>query len=274
MHTIWKGTIRIAKVQIPIKLYSANEDQDISFKQLHKNCGSSVSQLKFCSKCDQALDKDQILRGYDLGGGNYLEITDDDLKQTEHESDRCVVIEHFVNLSAIDPVYLKKHYYVGPEQVGQHTFQLLQSCLKRNNKIGIGYITIRSTQYLAAVRSMKDGIALSTLYFADEIRPIEQVMGSDKLKADTISPNAHEVFNMLVNSMTVPFNHEQYKNHHYDKLRTMIDSKINNQFIPNTSRLAYMENEGDSLLDIVEAIQRSIESVNLLNTPTQDNQIH
>jgi len=272
MHTVWKGTLRIAKLQIPIKLYSANEDKEISFKQLHRDCNHSVSHLKFCTQCNTSLDKSQIQRAYDLGGGHFVEVTDEDLKPAQSTADRCMMLDHFVHASEIDPIYMKKHYYVGPEQVGQQAFQLLKKCLSKNSQVGIGYITLRSTEYLAAVRATNEGIALSTLYFADEVRPVKLIQGYDEALHEAVSEQALVAIDQLVSTLTVRFDHNQYKNRHHDQLIKVINSKINNQVIPYEKPIQKANDEEESVVDVVAAIQRSIESVSsMMNTyPAHD----
>lgn len=271
MHTVWKGTFRIAKLQIPVKLYAANEDQDISFKQLHRDCGQSVSHLKYCTKCDKPLEKEQIQRAYDLGGGRYVEIADDDLKPSASTADRCMVLEHFIDSEDFDPIYLKKHYYVGPEKVGQQAFQLLQTSLQESNRIGIGYIILRSAEYLAAIRAMKDGIALSTLYFADEVRSPKSLYEYDNALSNSASHDALTAINQLVSNLTVRFDHESYENRHHQEVVKVINSKMNNQIIPLEPPNIKVHNEEESMMDIVAAIQRSIESVgSVINPPIQE----
>ncbi|CAM3872434.1 Ku protein [Cohnella lubricantis] len=174
----------------------------------------------------------------------------------------------------IDPIYLKKHYYVGPEQVGQQTFQILQNSLRKSKRIGIGYITLRSTEYLAAVRAMEEGIALSTLYFADEVRSTKSIYEYDEVLPDAFSQSALKAISKLVSKLTVHFDHAQYKNRHHDELIKVINSKINNQIIPHDLPDKKVEDEAESMEDIVAAIQRSIESVSRIKTPPVQEWLH
>jgi len=182
-------------------------------------------------------------------------------------ADRCMLLDHFVHASEIDPICMKKHYYVGPEQVGQQAFQLLQKCLSKNSQVGIGYITLRSTEYLAAVRATQQGIALSTLYFADEVRPATLIPGYDEAIQEACPEQALNAIDMLVSTLTVRFEHNQYKNRYHDQLIKVINSKMNNQVIPYNKPTQKADDEEESAVDVIAAIQRSIESVSVMMNP-------
>ncbi|WP_240415990.1 Ku protein [Paenibacillus periandrae] len=261
MHSVWNGTIRIAKLQFPVKLYSANEDKDISFKQLHDTCGKSISHQKFCSNCNVTVEKENIQRTYDLGGGHYIEITDSELNNISRDSDKCISLDQFVNADELDALYFKKHYYCASEQVGQQAFHLLQTSLQKSNKIGIGYITIRSNRCLAAVRAVGEGIVLSLMYYADEVRPNVSISALEP----GIHPSALEAISRLVDALSTPFTHEQFRNHQKEELTAIINAKITNQILPTSVPRVVQEDGEESIKDIVAAIQRSIESVKEIN---------
>jgi DNA end-binding protein Ku len=226
MHAMWKGTIQIAKFQIPIKLYAATEDKEISLKQTHGPCGGSISHLKFCQTCNTKVEMEEIQKVYDLGGGNFVEITEDELKGISPPASKTVIIEQFADEVDINRIRLKKHYFVGTDEVGEEAFRLFQTSLLQSKKIGIGYITLRSVQSLAAVWSLNEGLVLSTMLYEDEIRSMEQINAPTSSTQSHLSEAHVFVFNQLIHAMSTPFVASKYVNKYDEALRYLIENKI------------------------------------------------
>ncbi|WP_239616312.1 non-homologous end joining protein Ku [Cohnella mopanensis] len=226
MHAMWKGTIQIAKFQIPIKLYAATEDKEISLKQTHTVCGGSISHLKFCQACGTKVESEEIRKGYDLGGGNLVELTEDELKGITPQASKSLLVEQFADEEEISRIRLKKHYYMGTDEVGEEAFKLFQASLVQAKKIGIGYITLRSVQSLAAVWPLGDGLVLSTMLYEDEIRAMEQIHAPSNRAGAHISEAHLFVFNQLIQAMSATFVGSKYVNRYDVALRSLIDNKI------------------------------------------------
>ncbi|MFC5404346.1 Ku protein [Cohnella soli] len=228
MHAMWKGTVQIAKIQIPVKLYAATEDKELSLKQMHAPCGGSVSHLKYCQTCDAKIEPEDMRKVYDLGGGNVVEITEDELTSLAPPASKTMIVEQFASEAEVERLRLKKHYYVGTDEVGEEAFRLLQASLRQSRKIGIGYVTLRSVRNLAALWAQGEGLVLSTMLYEDEVRPMAPVYAKSPAAAErTAVPEAHLlVFDRLVAAMTSPFEGTRYVNHYDSALRELIDSKI------------------------------------------------
>jgi DNA end-binding protein Ku len=226
MHAMWKGTIQIAKFQIPIKLYAATEDKEISLKQTHAPCGGSISHLKFCQTCNTRVEMEEIQKVYDLSGGNFVEITEDELKGISPQASKTMIIEQFVSEMDINRIRLKKHYYMGTDEVGEEAFRLFQASLLQSQKIGIGYITLRSVQSLAAVWPLDEGLVLSTMLYEDEIRSMEQINAPTSPSLSHLSEAHVFVFNQLIHAMSMPYVASKYSNKYDEALRYLIENKI------------------------------------------------
>lgn len=261
MHAMWKGTIQIAKLQVPIKLYAATEDKEISLKQTHTPCGGSINHLKFCHTCNAEVGSEDIQKVYDLGGGNVVEVTLDELKRIAPPASKSVVIEQFVDESDITRIRMKKHYYVGTDEVGEEAFRLFHKSLLQSRKIGIGYITLRSVQNLAAVWALEEGLVLSTMLYNDEVRSMEPINApSNKAKA-YVSEDHLFVFNQLIHAMSTPFESSKYVNKYDEALRYLIENKITNK-IP--SRIVTEEpslQRNANLEDLLSSINSSLDSI-------------
>lgn len=226
MHAMWKGTIQVAKIQIPVKLYAATEDRELSLKQIHADCGGSISHLKHCKACDTKVEPERILKVYDLGGGNYVELTEEELQEITPEASKTMIVEQFVEETEIDRIRMKKHYYMGTDEVGAEAFRLFHASLSQSRKLGIGYVTLRSVQSLAAIWPTADGLVLSTMLYEDEIRAMNKAEAPLHPSARPVSDAHVFVFNQLIQAMTAKYEGARYANRYDAALKALIDRKI------------------------------------------------
>ncbi len=226
MHAMWKGTIQIAKIQIPIKLYAATEDKEIALKTIHAACGGSLSHLKYCKACDSKVEPEDVRKAYDLGGGNCVEVTEEELSGIAPPASKTLFIEQFVDESDIGRIRLKKHYFVGTDDLGEETFRLLHAGLLRGKKAGIGYITLRSVQSLAALWPTTEGLVLSTMLYEDELRPMERIVPAGNRVFAHISEDHLFVFQQLIFAMSSPFDGSKYPNKYAEALHALLENKM------------------------------------------------
>ncbi|WP_373229809.1 Ku protein [Cohnella sp.] len=261
MHAMWKGTIQVAKFQVPIKLYAATEDKEISLKQTHKPCGGSIAHMKFCHTCNAEVEMEEIQKVYDLGGGNFVEVTMDELKKITPPASKSVVIEQFVDEADINRIRLKKHYYVGTDEVGEEAFRLFHKCLLQSRKIGIGYITLRSVQNLAAVWPLEEGLVLSTMLYNEEVRSMEPIIAPTNKSKAYVSDDHLFVFNQLIHAMSTPFVGSKYINKYDEALRCLIENKITNKIPRNVVAEEPLLQRNANLEDLLSSIHTSLDYV-------------
>ncbi|GIO12626.1 non-homologous end joining protein Ku [Cohnella xylanilytica] len=259
MHAMWKGTLQIAKFQVPIKLYAAAEDKEIALKTAHRECGGPISHLRYCQTCQTAVEAGQIRRIYDLGGGNRVEIEEGELKAISPPASRSFVVEQFVREDEIEPVYLKKHYYVGSDEVGEEAYRLVHRSLRQAGKAGIGFITLRSVRSLAALRPTRHGIVMSTMHYADEVRanPAYREEGREETPA---TDDLSFVFQQLVGAMTAPFDGARYVNRYNEALKRLIDGKIADR-VPAAPEWPEADFGGGRGADLLSSLRRSLDFV-------------
>ncbi|TCZ73789.1 Ku protein [Paenibacillus albiflavus] len=275
MHAMWKGTIQIAQFQIPVKLFATTEDKELSLKQTHRACGDNISHLKFCQTCNSTVEMDQIQKVYELGGGNSVEVSDEELKKISPQANKNFVIEQFIDNSDLNIVQMKKHYFVGTDEVGEEVFQLFLTCLQKSKKIGIGYITLRSVQYLAAIRPMGNGIVLSILHYADEVRSMQQINNTVAGVKTKIFEDHILILSQLIDAMTGPFEFAKYGNRYNDALRLLIENKIANRSPKNDEIEPVMPQ--NNIVDLLSSLQRSLDFVNsetTLFSTSENNNLH
>lgn len=266
MHTVWKGTISMGLVTIPVKLFSAVEDKDIKFRQYHKDCKTPISYKKVAS-CDDEVTTDEIIKVFETPNGRVVEIKEEEINKLKEEFElKTVSIIDFIKLSEIDPVYFDKTYYIGPDSGGAKAYSLLSEILKKSKKIGLAKITIRSKQHLAAIRPYRNTIVLETLHFPDEIRSIEGIPGIVTEKG-ALSERELQAGMMLVEQLTTTFNPENYTDTYRTALEQLISDKVqNNDFIATGEQ---EPTEQKNVVDLMSALQASIDRTKDKATPTK-----
>jgi len=274
MHAMWKGTIQIAKVQIPIKLYAATEDKEIALKTTHAACGGALSHLKYCRACDARVEPEDVRKAYDLGGGNYVELTEEELSGIAPAVSKTVFIEQFADESDIDRIRLKKHYYVGTDELGEETFRLLHAGMLRGRKVGIGYVTLRSAQSLAALWPTLEGLVLSTMLYEDEVRPMERIANADNRVHAHISEDHLFVFSQLIEAMSSPFVGAKYPNKYDEALRALLENKMTKlspqRRIPEEPPLRRETHLGDLLSNLTASLEMAKSSGDSLASAGDD----
>ena len=129
-RSLWKGAVSFGMVTIPVKLYTATEEKDIAFNQLHKTDGVRIKMQRFCPEDEQVLEMSDIVKGYELSPGNYVIMENEDFEKVPVNTTRTIEITDFVPLDQIDPIYYQKTYYIEPDKVGMKPFALLREVLK------------------------------------------------------------------------------------------------------------------------------------------------
>lgn len=254
MHTVWKGAISFGLVHVPVKMFSATEDKDISMKYIHKSCGSPISYVRRCPSCDVDVNWEEISRGYEYDKGKFVLFEKEELEQLSATADRTIKILDFVDLQEIDPIYFQKTYYLSPDQAGTNAYQLLMEAMHQSGKIGIAKIAIRSKSSLAAIRVMEGCLAVETIFYPDEIRPISQVPNLPE--GVNINDKELTMAKLLIEQLSTPFEPEKYTDDYRDNLLQLIEKKVAGEEIS----LAPAKPE-TNVIDLMAALQASIEAV-------------
>ncbi|WP_025717338.1 non-homologous end joining protein Ku, partial [Paenibacillus sp. 1-18] len=224
MHTVWKGAISFGLVHVPVKMFSATEDKDISMRYIHKECGSPLSYVRKCPVCDKEVEWEEIGKGYEYEKGKFVMFDKEELEQVSGQTDKNIVILDFVDLQEIDPIYFQKTYYLSPDQAGSNAYKLLMNAMKDTGKIGIAQISIRSKSSLAAIRVLDECLAVETMFYPDEIRPIAQVPnlpGQEEVKEKELT-----MAKMLIEQLSTPFDAAKYTDQYRERLLDLIQHKV------------------------------------------------
>ncbi len=246
-----KSVITFGMVAIPIAMYTATQDNDIHFNQLHKEDNSRIRYKKTCAHCGKEIKADDIVKGFEYDEDKYVVITEDEIDKIKTEKDKSIQILHFAQLNQISPVYYEKTYQAAPEAGGEKAFELLRSALMAEQKIAIGKTVMGTKDTLMAIIPREEGILISTMHYADDIKELQK-----QYTKPAVSEQELNMAKMLINSMDTPFDPSKYKDEYQAKLRALIESKINGKEI-----VAAKDEEPGKVIDLMEALKASVEKV-------------
>jgi DNA end-binding protein Ku len=249
-RSIWNGVISFGMVSIPVKLYTATEDKDISFNLLHKECGTRLKQLRWCPVHERAVEWNEIVRGYEHAKDEFVVMDDADFEKLPLPSKHAVELSAFVDAAQIDPIYYQRTYYLEPEEKGIKPYALLMRALKDKQLTGIAKIAIRNKEQLCALRPMDGTLVLETLFYPDEIREVPSEVPDTK-----VSEKELDMATALIDLLRDDFEPEKYKDEYREALMQVIDAKLEGEELsaPKAARPA-------KITDLMTALKASVEA--------------
>lgn len=254
MHTVWKGAISFGLVHVPVKMFSATEDKDVSMRMIHRDCSTPLSYVRKCQHCEREVEWEEIVKGFEYEPGRFVIFNKEELEQLSKEASREIKILDFVDLREIDPIYFQKTYYLAPAETGANAYNLLMRALLDTGKIGIAKVSIRSKSSLAAIRIVDRCIALETIFYPDEIRPVSQVPNLPE--SANVNEKELAMAKMLIEQLSAPFEPAKYTDEYREAVTNAIRQKIAGEEI----RVA-PERQEANVIDLMAALQASLEAV-------------
>jgi DNA end-binding protein Ku len=253
-RAIWSGSISFGLVSIPVKLFSAVSEQSVRFNQLDGRNNARVRQRRVNEATGEEVPHSEIVKGYELGSGRWITITDDDLAQLMPEQNRLIELEEFVDLDQIDLVYYSGSYWLGPADAAK-PYALLATALHDSNKVGLGRFVMRSNQHLAVVRSVEGCLMLSLMVWADEVNPPEAIPGMDKAADVELNDKELAMATSLIESLTETFEPEKYHDTYRQAVLELIDRKADGEEAPVP---APADDRDDTVVDLMAALEASV----------------
>jgi DNA end-binding protein Ku len=255
----WQGQIRLALVSIPVEIYSATKSgAKISFRQIHEPSGKRISYEKVVPGIGP-IDRDDIIKGYELSKGNYVLLENEEIEAVRIESKKTLELVQFVDTCEIDPLYFEKPYYVAPaDDLAEEAFIVLREALRKAKKVGLGQLSVRGQEKLVALKPCGNGLLLETLRYADEVRQGQAFfddIGNEKPQKELL-----ELATTLIDKKTAPFDASEYKDRYADALKALIDKKARSK-----SKKAVIEDvdepadgSGGNVIDLMAALKNSV----------------
>ena len=238
-------------VSIPVALYTAIQDNDIHFNQLHKADNSRIKYKKICAHCGQEVSSDDIVKGFEYDKDKYVIITDEELEKIKTEKEKSIQILHFAQLNQISPVYYEKTYQAIPETGGEKAFELLRRSLIDVQKIAIGKVVWGASDTLMAIIPREEGIIIATMYYADEVKDLPKTYN----KPDVTEAELN-MAKTLINTMDTPFDPAAYRNEYQDKVNGLLETKIAGGEVVGPKE---EEKPKDNIISIMDRLSMSVE---------------
>ena len=254
-RSMWKGAIQFGLVTIPVKLYVATESRaGVSFNMLHETDKSRIQMKIWCPEDEEIINRSETVKGYEYAPDKYVVITDEDLEKLPLKTVRSIEIEQFVEREDAEQQtkFIKQAYYIEPDRVGRKAFQLLKEVLQDKGLTAICKFVIRDREVLAAMDPFENTMLLSTLYWPDEIRALDELDLPEE-EAE-IKPAEKKMAAQLIEAMTGEFDPSNYRDEYREALMQVIESKIEGR---ETVEIEAAE-EPTKLVDLMAALQASV----------------
>jgi DNA end-binding protein Ku len=254
MRAIWKGSISFGLVNIPIALYPATRKEELKFRLLRAKDHSPVNYKRVAEKDGKEVSWDEIVKGYEYEKGKFVVLNEKDFQRVDLEATQTVDIQDFVDLDDIDPMFFYKPYYLEPQKGGDKAYVLLREALKSEKKVGIAKVVIKTRQYLAGVKPMKDALVLELMHFAEELADAGKLTVPKKLEP---GKKEMDMAKALVGSMTSEWYPQKYKDDYREALLEVIEEKVEAggkelETKPKEKR------ESTKVIDLVAVLQESL----------------
>lgn len=258
MRAMWKGAVSFGLVTIPIQLYAATENKNVSLHQVHEPDGARIQYRRFCSEEDKEVPYSEIAKGYELDDGTMVILTNADLADLPLSTSRTIDVLEFVDLEAIDPIYFDKSYYLEPQQAAVKPYVLLRDALHKSGHVAIAKVALRQRESLAVLRVYSDVLVLTTTLWPDEVRkPAFDFLHED---APQVRPQELTMAGSLIDSLTEPvFEPDKYHDDYRAALESLIEEKVAGKET-GTKKSGTKAKSTQSAPDLIDVLQASVEA--------------
>jgi DNA end-binding protein Ku len=258
MRTTWNGNISFGLVNIPVGLAPATKpaarQSDVSFRMLHRECGTPIKQKRYCPVHERDVESDELVRGWEVAKGQFVTVEDADLEAIEQrDTSRSIEIGSFVQLPEVDPVYFDRTYYLVPAgaEAARRPYVLLHEAMKEAGVAALGRFVLAGKEKLCLIRAMGDALALETLFVHDDVK--------DHAEIDTAVAGAEvrgpelELAKQIISSLAAPFDPAELRSEYRESLRELLEAKLAGQEIE-----APAEPAPTPVVDLMEALRASV----------------
>jgi DNA end-binding protein Ku len=260
-RAIWKGNISFGLVNIPISLYPAETRTDLHFNLIDSRNHARVRYERVNELTGEEVPWDEIVRGYEYDGGNYVLLTDEDFRRADVKASQTIEIEDFVDRGAVPYAYFDKPYYPVPAKGGAKGYVLLRETLRRTGRIGIARVVIRTREYLAAVIPEGKALVLELLRYSQEIRPQDEFeFPEEDLEKYRISEKELKMAETLVETMVSEWDPKRYHDVYRDSLMAWIQKKIETGQTEVTPEAEEEAPRPTRVIDMMKLLQKSVET--------------
>ena len=254
VRPIWKGAVSFGLVNVPVRLYSATENHDVQFRQVHREDGGRIKYQRVCSVDGEQVAYEDIAKGYETEDGRMVVLTDEDLKELPVRSSKEITVEKFVPREQIDPIYFDKTYYLQPDQSAMKAYVLLRDALVGEDRIAVATVSIRTRQTMAVLRVREDAIVLQTMLWPDEVRATDEL--SDLDEDVHASDKELAMAKVLIEQLAGDYDPSEYEDEYEAAVKELVETKLEGGEVRAP---AESEEAGGEVVDLLAALAKSVE---------------
>jgi DNA end-binding protein Ku len=268
VRSIWKGAISFGLVTIPVKLYSATEQKDVSFHQVRRSDGSRIRYKRVAQSDGEEVPYGEIAKGYELANGETVVLTDEDFADLPLTTSRAIDVLQFVPLEQVDPIFFEKSYYIEPDKAGAKPYVLLRDALEESGKVALVKVALRNRESLATLR-VRDGVfVLETMLWPDEVRKPDFGFLDEDID---VRPQELAMAGSLIETLSGDFDPSDYKDSYREALQEVIEAKIAGHEVKQPEQA---QPTAGTVVDLMAALRASVEAAKAGRPgggePTQD----
>lgn len=249
--SVWSGYLTFGLISLPVRLYSGARGSRISFHMLHKPDLARVKQQLWCPVDEQVVERNEIVKGYEFRRGEYVVVEPEELKAIEPKTAKAMEIVQFVKSEEVDPIYFESSYYVAAEEAGKRPYALLARAMRESGYMALARLTMHNREYTVFLRPYKDGLALHTMYYADEVRSMEHLGGGAESE---VKEAELKVAHQLIEALADKFEPERFHDTYEDNLRKLIDARLEGKEVTAAEHPGKLT----PVVDLMEALRQSL----------------
>ena len=270
MRTIWNGSITFGLVNIPVGMALATKpaarQSDVSFRTLHRECGTPIKQKRWCPTHEREVERDELVKGWEVAKGEFVIVEDADLEAIEQIDDsKSIEITRFVDAEEVDPVFFDRTYYLAParEPAAQRPYVLLLRAMQETGKAALGRFVRQNTEHLCLIRAKGDTLALETMFLAEDVNSqaeIEETVSDSKVKEAEL-----DLARQVIDSLAGGFDESELTSEYRTNLRQMLEAKLAGQEIAKPEEAP----TETPVVDLMEALKQSVAEVSGKKQPAK-----
>ncbi len=253
MRTIWNGSLSFGLVNIPIGLALATQRSDVSFRTLHRECGTPIKQKRYCPRHERDVDADELVKGWEVAKGQFVLVEDADLESVALQRSQSIEIVRFVALDQVDPVFFDRTYYLAPASApaARRPYVLLLRAMQESGMAAIGKFVLWGKENLCLIRSHGDSLALETLFFGEDVRSRAEI--EEAVEETDVKKAELELARQVIASLVGEFDPAEFENEYRREVRQMLEAKLAGEEIARPEPVPEAP-----VVDLMEALKRSV----------------
>jgi DNA end-binding protein Ku len=263
MRTIWNGSISFGLVSIPIGLALATQREDVSFRTLHRECGTPIKQKRYCPLHERDVGPDELVKGWEVAKGEFVIVEESDLEAVALQRSQSIEILRFVRLEEVDPVYFDRTYFLAPASVPaqRRPYVLLQRAMERTGMAAVGKFVLWGKENLCLIRAQDDALVLETLFFAEDVRSKAEIQ--EAVAEVAVEEQELTLAEQVIGSLVGEWQPADFENEYRRDLRAMLEAKLAGEEVARPEPVPETP-----VVDLMEALRRSVAEVQERKQPS------